>query len=221
MRVHSNDEPWQATFDDLDRSLSHTTFVVIDLETSGGSPSAGARITEIGAVKVRGGEVIAEFHTLINPGTEIPPYITVLTGITDAMVFAAPAISEIFPTLLEFIGSENESVIVAHNAPFDIGFLKAAAVSHDYDWPKYQVVDTARLARQVLSRDEVPNCKLGTLAIFFGATTSPTHRALDDARATVDVLHGIFERLGSFDVTTLPELKKLKRLRSSESARPI
>lgn len=199
------------------RALFESTFVVIDLETSGASPATGAGITEIGAVKVRGGEVIGEFHTLINPGTAISPFITALTGITNVMVFTAPSISEIFPRLLEFIGSENESVIVAHNAPFDIGFLKAAAVSHNYDWPKYQVVDTARLARQVLSRDEVPNCKLGTLAIFFGATTSPTHRALDDARATVDVLHGIFDRLGSFGVTTLHELKKLKRLQSSES----
>ncbi|HEX7405931.1 MAG TPA: DEDD exonuclease domain-containing protein [Candidatus Nanopelagicaceae bacterium] len=206
MTAPVKNEPWQASFEDLGRALSHTTFVVIDLETSGGSPGAGAGITEIGAVKVRGGEVIGEFHTLINPGTGIPPFITVLTGITDAMVIAAPSIAETFPTLLEFIGSEKETVMVAHNAPFDIGFLKAAAAAHNYGWPKYPVVDTARLARQVLTKEEVPNCKLRTLSLFFRATTSPTHRALDDARATVDVLHGIFDRLGSFGVTTLEEL---------------
>jgi DNA polymerase-3 subunit epsilon len=206
MKVDANQEPWQASFEDLGRALSQTTFVVIDLETSGGSPTAGAGITEIGAVKVRGGEVIGEFHTLVNPGSGIPAFITVLTGITNAMVLTAPPISESFPTLLEFLGSANETVLVAHNAPFDIGFLKAAASFHNYAWPKYPVVDTARLARQVLARDEVPNCKLATLSIFFRVATSPTHRALDDARATVDVLHGIFDRLGSFGVTTLEEL---------------
>jgi DNA polymerase-3 subunit epsilon len=206
MKAPVTTEPWQASFEDLGRSLSQTTFVVIDLETSGGSPAAGAGITEIGAVKVRGGEVIGEFQTLINPGTDIPPFITVLTGITDAMVFTAPSIAETFPTLLEFIGSANETVMVAHNAPFDIGFLKAAAAGLDQRWPKYPVVDTARLARQVLTKDEVPNCKLATLSRFFRTSVSPTHRALDDARATVEVLDGIFDRLGSFGVTTLEEL---------------
>jgi DNA polymerase-3 subunit epsilon len=206
MKPHVNNEPWQASFDDLGRALSQTTFVVIDLETSGGSPAAGAAITEIGAVKIRGGEVIGEFHTLVNPETGIPAFITVLTGITNAMVLTAPSIRESFPTLLEFLGSSDETVLVAHNAPFDIGFLKAAASLHNYAWPKYPVVDTARLARQVLTRDEVPNCKLATLSLFFRVATPPTHRALDDARATVDVLYGILDRLGSFGVTTLAEL---------------
>ena len=200
------EEPWQGSFDELGRNLIDTTFVVVDLETSGGSPSM-AGITEIGAVKVRGGEIIGEFQTLINPGEDIPAFITVLTGITNAMVIKAPSIEESFPSLLEFFGSPTETVVVAHNAPFDLGFLKAAAKNNNYEWPNYPVVDTARLARQVLTKDEVPNCKLGTLAIFFDAQTSPTHRALDDARATVDVLHGIFDRLGSFGVTTLEELK--------------
>ena len=71
--------------------------------------------------------------------------------------------------------------------------------------------DTARLARYVLTKDDVINCKLSTLAQYFSATTSPTHRALDDARATVDVLHGIIERLGGFDITTLTQLKKVKK----------
>ena len=198
---------WQATFDDLGRPLAQTTFVVLDLETSGGSPKAGAGITEIGAVKIRGGEVIGKFQTFINPGTPIPPFITVLTGITDAMVIAAPKITEAFPTLLEFLGSDSETVFVAHNAPFDLGFLKAAAATHKYPWPKYPVIDTAKLARQVLSKDEVINCKLGTLAKFFNATVSPTHRALDDALATVDVLHGLIGRLGNLGVTTLEELQ--------------
>jgi len=207
MAADRENHHWQATFDDIGRPLSETTFVVLDLETTGSSPSSGAGITEIGAVKVRGGQVIGEFQTLVNPGGPIPAFITVLTGITQSMVSPAPRIEEVFPAFLEFLGPHQENVLVAHNAPFDIGFLKASAANQDYLWPKYQVLDTARLARQVLLRDEVINCKLGTLAQFFRTDTSPNHRALDDAKATVDVLHGLLERVGSFGVTTFDELK--------------
>ena len=207
MAAERESHHWQATFDDIGRPLSETTFVVLDLETTGSSPSMGAGITEIGAVKVRGGQIIGEFQTLVNPDGPIPAFITVLTGITESMLTPAPKIEEVFPAFLEFLGPPQENVLVAHNAPFDIGFLKASAANQDYIWPKYQVIDTARLARQVLLRDEVINCKLGTLAQFFRTGTSPNHRALDDARATVDVLHGLLERVGSFGVTTLDELR--------------
>jgi len=197
---------WQPTFDEIGRALIDTTFVVVDLETTGGSHSSSA-ITEIGAVKIRGGEIIGEFQTLVNPDSPIPAFITVLTGITDAMVIAAPKIGEALFSFLEFAGSPEDTVLIAHNAPFDIGFLKAAALQCATPWPKFQVIDTARIARYVVTRDEAPNCKLGTLAAFFGASTNPDHRALSDARATVDVFHGILDRLGSFGVTTLEDLK--------------
>ena len=206
---------WQATINELGRPLRLTTFVVLDLETSGGSPKAGAGITEIGAVKVRGGEVLGKFQTFINPGNSIPPFITELTGITDEMVFASPSIAEIFPTLLEFLGAADETVFVAHNAPFDLSFLKAAAQRHDHIWPKYPVIDTAKLARRILTRDEVINCRLGTLAEFFNTEVSPNHRALDDALATVDVLHALIGRAAGFGISTLEELKKFS---SSKSA---
>ena len=108
--------------------------------------------------------------------------------------------------------------MVAHNAPFDLGFLKAAAQTHEYPWPKYQVLDTVKLARHLLTRDEVYDCKLSTLAQFFETPIQPTHRALDDAHSTVAVLHGLFERLGSFEVDTVEKLfaflaDKKKRLR--------
>jgi hypothetical protein len=206
---------WKASLDQLGRSLSETTFVVLDLETSGGSPSLGAHITEIGAVKIRGGEIVGQFQTFINPGTPIPYFITALTGITDEMVFEAPRINEVFPSLLEFLGPENETVFVAHNAPFDLSFLKAAAVLHEFRWPKFVVIDTAKLARRVLSREEVSDCKLGTLANFFNATVSPTHRALDDVLATVDVLHGLIGRVGSLGVNTLAELQNFSNKRST------
>ncbi len=180
-------------------SLADTTFVVLDLETTGGAAD-GAGITEIGAVKVRAGAELGVFATLINPGERLPPFITVLTGITEAMLAPAPPIEAVLPSLLEFLRG---SVLVAHNAPYDVGFLKAACARHGYLWPNPRVLDTAAVARRALTRDEVPNRKLGTLAQFFHATVQPTHRALDDARATVDVLHGLIERLGSFRVHTL------------------
>jgi DNA polymerase III epsilon subunit family exonuclease len=206
---------WQSTIDELGRPLAQTTFVVLDLETSGGTPHLGAHITEIGAVKVRGGEVLGKFATFVNPGTQIPSSITALTGITDQMVSSSPRISEVFPILLEYIGSENETVLVAHNAPFDLGFLKAAATASQYRWPKFTVIDTAKLARRVLSRDEVINCKLATLAEFFNTSVSPTHRALDDALATVDVLHALIGRVGTLGITTLEELTDFSNRKSS------
>ena len=193
--------------DELGTPLAGVTFVVVDLETTGGSPKDSA-ITEIGAVKVRGGVVLGEFQTLVDPGCAIPPYISVLTGITTTMVAAAPRIGTVLPAFLEFARG---AVLVAHNAPFDIGFLKAACAENGVVWPAAASVDTAVLARRLLSRDEVPNCKLATLAPYFRASTSPTHRALDDARATVDVLHGLFERLGPLGITSLEELTGLSR----------
>jgi len=193
----------QGTFDELGEPLREVTFVVFDLETTGTSPATSA-ITEIGAVKVRAGEVIGEFATLVDPGCGIPPFITVLTGITDMMVAAAPRLDTVLPSFLEFA---RDTVLVAHNAPFDLGFLKAACETHGYPWPVPRSVDTAVLARRVLTRDEVPNCKLSTLAARLGARTTPNHRALSDARATVDVLHALFERVGALGVQSLDELR--------------
>ena len=108
------------------------------------------------------------------------------------------------PAFLEFLG---DAVLVAHNAPYDVGFLKAACGLHDYAWPGSAVVDTARLARVALHRDEVRNCKLGTLAAHFRTSVTPNHRAFDDASATADVLHGLIERAGDLGVSTLEDLQ--------------
>ena len=194
----------QRSFDELGRSLRDVTFCVVDLETTGGSAQGGSMITEIGAVKVRGGEVLGEFQTLVNPHQAIPAFIAVLTGITDSMVAAAPPIERVLPQFLEFAQG---CVLVAHNAPFDVGFLKHFAAEQGRPWPKFEVLDTAKLARRVITRDDAPNCKLGSLAQLFGASTTPNHRALSDARATVDVLHGLMARLGGLGVHTLEELQ--------------
>lgn len=197
----------QRSFDELGEPLREVTFVVVDLETTGGSPATEA-ITEIGAVKVRGGQVLGEFATLVDPGRTIPPQITMLTGITNAMVYDAPRISSVLPAFLEFVRG---SVLVAHNARFDVGFLRAACARQQVPWPGPAVVDTVRLARKVLPRAEAPSVRLSALAALLGARTRPDHRALTDARATVDVLHALFERLGSLGVHSLAELQDASR----------
>lgn len=191
----------QLSFDELGTPLRDTTFVVLDLETTGGRAGQDT-ITEIGAVKVRGGEVLGEFSTLVDPGCEIPPQIVSLTGITQAMVADAPSIDAVLPAFLEFAEG---SVLVAHNASFDTGFLKAACQAHGHAWPRPPVLCTVRLARRTLPRQDAPSCKLAALAKLFDAA-APTHRALDDAHATVDVLHGLIERVGPLGVHSLEEL---------------
>ncbi len=194
----------QQSFDELGTALRDVMFVVVDLETTGGSAVGGSCITEIGAVKVCRGVVLAEFQTLVRPSEAIPPFISVLTGITNSMVASAPRIESCLPDFLEFARG---SVLVAHNAPFDIGFLRHYSKLIGVAWPKFDVLDTAKLARRVVTRDEAPNCKLSSLARLFKTSTTPNHRALADARATVDVLHGLVERLGNVGVHTLEELQ--------------
>ena len=196
----------QASFDDLGTHLSEVTFCVVDLETTGGAETDA--ITEVGAVKVRGGEVLGEFQTLVNPRAHIPPLIAVLTGITNQMVAGAPGLREVLPAFLAFAEG---TVLVAHNAPFDVGFLRRACASLAYPVPRWTVLDTAALARQILLRDEVRNCKLGTLAAHFRTVVTPNHRALTDAQATVDVLHGLLERVGNLGVHTLEDLQEFSR----------
>ncbi|RVW08969.1 DEDD exnuclease domain-containing protein [Prescottella agglutinans] len=215
-RTARSTDDGQLTFDELDAPLRDTTFVIVDLETTGGSSENDA-ITEIGAVKVRGGEILGELGTLVDPGRAIPPYIVEITGITTAMVRDAPRIDTVLPAFLEFARG---SVLVAHNAGFDVGFLKAAAARAGIPWPRFQVLCTVKLARRVLSRDEAPSVKLSALATLLGADTTPTHRALDDARATVDVLHALIGRVGNQGVHSLPELLDyLPRVSSEQRAK--
>ncbi|MBV5266932.1 MAG: DEDD exonuclease domain-containing protein, partial [Burkholderiaceae bacterium] len=195
------------TISDIGQQLAHTTFVIVDLETAGGKPD-DAGITEIGAVKVRGGEVLGEFRTFCHPGVPIPAFISVLTGITNHHVATAPNVASAVIEFLAFAGfdCEDPPVLVAHNAPFDVGFLKSACAKFDIHWPAPKIVDTVILARKILRKDEVKDKKLATLARFFSAPISPTHRALDDARDTVSVLHGLIERVGNLGVHDLAGL---------------
>lgn len=196
----------QASFAQMGTPLSEVVFVVVDLETTGGPPGADA-ITEIGAVRVRGGAVESEMSTLVNPGRAIPAQITVITGITNAMVASAPPVGEALSTFLAWARLDGEStVLVAHNARFDVGHLRGAARALGLGWSEPTVLDTLGLARRAWSRAEVPDHKLGTLAALVGSPIRPAHRALGDARATVDVLHAALEVLAPLGVTHLEDL---------------
>ncbi len=194
----------QRSFDDLGTPLFDVTFVVLDLETTGAT-AASCEITEIGAVKYRAGELVATFQTLVNPGAPIPPTITVLTGITQAMVVDAPRIEEALPSFLEFIGG---AVIVGHNVRFDMSFLNAAAQRLGYGKLLNRTVDTVGLARRLV-RPEVRNLRLASLAAHFRSPTKPNHRALADAKATAHVFFELLERAGGVGATYLEDLLRL------------
>ena len=194
----------QRSFDDLGVPLAQVTFCVLDIETTGSDRGLDG-ITEIGAVKVCGGEVLGTFATLVNPGRAISPTITLLTGITERMVATAPRIETVLPTLQEFVG---EAVIVGHNVGFDMGFLNTALRRSDRQPFANTVVDTLPLARRLV-RDEVRDCRLGTLADHFRLPHRPTHRALDDATATMHLLHLLLERAAGMGVMGLDDLVSL------------
>jgi DNA polymerase-3 subunit epsilon len=204
----------QRTLDDLGSPLHDVTFVVFDVETTGGKASEGA-ITEIGAVKLRAGECIGTYQTLVNPGQAIPPEITVLTGITDAMVVRAPAINEVLGSFLDFVGPN--SVLVGHNVRYDLSFMGAALARAGYPKLTNRSVDTLPLARRLVG-NEVPNCKLGTLASRLRLDHLPAHRALDDALATGDLLHFLLERAGALGVTGLDDLLALPTMAGNAQA---
>jgi DNA polymerase-3 subunit epsilon len=200
--------PVQRTFADLGRPLSSVTFCVVDLETTGGSP-AGCGITEIGALKVRRGERQGSFHTLVRPDEVVPAFIRLLTGISDDMLVDAPPIHAVLPSLLEFV---RDSVLVAHNARFDVGFLNAALSREGYPPLGNDVVDTATLARKILA-GEVRNHQLETLARHLRCAHQPCHRAFADVLATTEVLHHLIERAAGYGATTLEDLLALSATR--------
>ncbi|TMK36508.1 MAG: DEDD exonuclease domain-containing protein [Actinobacteria bacterium] len=195
-------EPLQCTLADGVK-LSEVTFVVVDLETTGGSPTDHA-ITEIGAVTYRGGERLSAFQSLVDPRQPIPPYVAHLTGIDDLLVTGAPEIHHVLPSFLEFARG---AIFVGHNASFDFGFLNANLLRLDYDPLEGPPICTARLARRVVWPD-VPNVRLATLARYFRTRTIPVHRALADAEATAEVLNGLIELGGRLGITSLGDLRE-------------
>ena len=196
----------QPSLDAVGTPASGGHWVVVDLETTG--LGAGAEITEIGAVLVRDGAVVDEFSSLVKPSRPIPPFITSLTGITPAMVADADPIASVLERFMEWsgLGTEDSPVLVAHNASFDVGFLRRAARASSLPWPRVRVVDTLALARLALPRPLVRNHKLGTVASYFGTATVPEHRALGDARATAEILLGFIDLLAGAGATDVEDL---------------
>jgi len=187
------------------RMLAETDFVVFDLETTG-AKTPPCRITEIGAYRVRHGKITGEFHTLINPETMIPIFISQLTGITDKMVRQAPKFRDIAADFLDFIG---DSVLVAHNAHFDIRFL-----NHEIGriYANYRVANphlcTVQLSRKLLPH--IDNHRLNTVAEYFSVALINHHRASEDARATAHIFVNLLEELETRGINDLATAKRFK-----------
>jgi DNA polymerase III subunit epsilon len=165
------------------RPLRDEEWVVVDVETTGGTPSSGHRITEVAAVRVSGGQIREVYASLVNPCRPIPRMITRLTGITDAMVRGAPRFREIAPRLSDALQGR---VFVAHNAPFDWRFVCAEMEMGVGGTLSGRRLCTVRLARKLLPH--LPSRSLDALADYFGLGIAARHRAEDDAVATAHVL---------------------------------
>jgi DNA polymerase-3 subunit epsilon len=162
-----------------------TSVVVLDFETTGLSPRGGDRITEVAALRVRGGRVTERYVTLVNAGVRIPSFITQLTGISNDMVATAPPVKRVMRELVAFL---EDDIVVAHNAGFDHGFLVAECVRAGLTDREYRTLCTMRLARRLAPG--LGSYKLSVLADHLGvAYSGRAHRAEADAQVAADVLH--------------------------------
>ncbi len=205
-RLRLNDDVLELIEVDLgERILSETNFVVFDLETTG-AKTPPCRITEIGAYRVQKGKITEEFQTLVNPESPIPLFISQLTGITDRMVKNAPRFSEVAADFLNFIG---DSILVAHNAHFDLKFLNSeiGRIHRDYRVGN-QHLCTVKMSRKLLPHIE--NHRLNTVADYYRVSLINHHRATDDARATAHIFVNLLGALQDLGVRDLAAAKKLK-----------
>ena len=176
-----------------------TEYVVLDIETTGLSFQT-EKITELGAVKIKNGEIIEEFESFVNPEKPIPEKIVEITHITDEMVKDAGTIEEVLPKFLEFLG---DSVLVAHNANFDIGFIRHYAEKLGYKLDN-TYIDTLSLSKQVFP--DFKKYKLGLIAEKLGIKVEVAHRALDDVLTLVKVFNVIIEKLKEDGIKTVDEI---------------
>ena len=189
-----------------------TTYCVLDLETTGFS-AVNEKITEVGIMKVKNGEVIDEFSCFVNPEKHIPQRVTEVTNITDEMVKDAETIEKVFPKILDFI---KDSVLVAHNAPFDMGFLKQNAKNLGYEFD-YTYLDTLSLAKDLFP--EYKKYKLGKIAENLGIKVEVAHRALDDVDTTVKVFNVMLDMLkkrGAKKVEDIDEVSSTEEAKKEE-----
>lgn len=186
-----------------------TTYCVLDLETTGFSATT-EKITEVGIMKVRDGEVIDQFSCFVNPQKHIPQRVTEVTNITDDMVKDAETIEQVFPKILDFI---KDSVLVAHNAPFDMGFLKQNAKTLGYEFD-YTYLDTLSLAKDLFP--DYKKYKLGKIAENLGIKVEVAHRALDDVDTTVKVFYVMLDMLKKRGAKTVDDIDEVS---STEEAK--
>jgi len=185
------------------KSIYETVFSVIDVETTGMSAKYG-RITEIGVVKISNGQIVEEFSSLIDPQQFIPVGITHLTGITNDMVYGKPKFEEVYPKLKKII-CESSDVFVGHNASFDFGFVNESLDRINEEKCTLPTLCTCRLARRL--NQKLPSKSLSSLSKFFRLKRRRSHRAIDDAKATAQILIHFIDRLiEEFHVETLNEL---------------
>ena len=186
-----------------------TTYCVLDLETTGFSAKT-EKITEVGIMKVQNGEVIDEFSCFVNPEKHIPQRVTEVTNITDDMVKDAKTIDQVFPEILEFIKG---SVLVAHNAPFDMGFLKQNAKVLGYEFD-YTYLDTLSLAKDLFP--DYKKYKLGKIAENLGIKVEVAHRALDDVDTTVKVFKVMLDMLKERGAKTIDDIDQVSSTEESK-----
>lgn len=196
------DDLGNAVFSPRGQNLDDT-YVVFDIETTGLSKEK-EMITEIGAVKVADGKIIDRFSTFVNPQRPISAEITKLTGITDDMVKDAPTIENVLPEFLKFC---EDTVLVAHNASFDTGFIRIAAERAGLGELHHTVVDTLELARALLP--ELNKHKLDIVCEHLGVTLNGHHRAVNDAEATAEVFIKFLDMLAEKKIFTLDEINVL------------
>jgi DNA polymerase-3 subunit epsilon len=187
-----------------DRPLSETEFVAFDLETTGLFPVAD-RIVEFGAVRFRlDGRELGTWEQLVDPERLIPPEVTDIHRITDAMVRGQPTLVQALPGFLDFLGPP-DTVLLAHNAPFDLGFLAFAAAKTGHSLPSNPIIDTLDLARTCVCG--VTSHRLEALAAYLGLATSVDHRALSDSRLVLALFRHLAGRLGR--IPTVGDLFRL------------
>lgn len=167
-----------------------SVYAVLDFETTGLNPNHGDRAIEIGIALFSGGEEIDTFSSLINPGVRIDPFITQLTGISNKMLAKAPSAQVVIPKALDFVG---EAQLVAHNASFDKKFWRHELQHTLGVEDKRDFICTLMLSRRIFQ--SFSSHKLGELAQKLSIAVKSSHRALDDAQVTVEVLSIILERL--------------------------
>ena len=187
--------------------LSKIKFACLDTETTGLSPDDGGRICELAVSVSQGGRPVEEFSTLLNPGMPMHPEVIAIHGITNEMVASAPKFADILPKLL---GLLDDCVIVAHNADFDVNFLRSEFAQCRMRFPPYPVIDTLKLARK---SGKFAKNNLGCIAADLGINCAGWHRAMADTKMAEQIFYYFLTELNKHGVSTLEQLSSFQQKR--------